>query len=184
MLGLMAGNSISCYVNANIILFALVPWFLLWALKIESLVQDTICKSSVVYALVFILFLLGFFCMDKTLRNNCCRDNWSMPFVYAFSIKLRGKQKFYLITVYALVGFFFGSLFYSLEKINFYHTGVTADKAYEEVSSEVEAPLTGNIGSKVLVVDGWFGVLQQLLVMHYRQKSIAILWADLGKAIL
>ena len=183
MLGLMAGNSISCYATANIILFALVPWFLLWALKIESLVQDTICKSSVVYALVFILLLLGSFVWIK-LSGIIVAGTIGACLLFMLFNKLRGKQKFYLITVYALVGLLFWIPFYSLEKINFYHTGVTADKAYEEVSSEIEAPLTGKHWLKS-TRSGWL-VWSLVAAPGYAlpTKSIAICLRDLGKQFM
>ena len=60
MLGLLAGNATAIFSTGNIILFALVPWFIIWTFKINSSIVGPNFSPALLLLLVF-LFLLGSF---------------------------------------------------------------------------------------------------------------------------
>ena len=65
LLGLKTGNTICNYSTANIILFGLVPWFVLCALKISERFHDFKLSFKEHIIIAIFLFLLGFFAWIK-----------------------------------------------------------------------------------------------------------------------
>ena len=65
MLGLEAGASISSFGTANIILFAIVPWFVLFVVKFDWLSKRTTNSFRIYLVLAIFLFLLGCFAWIK-----------------------------------------------------------------------------------------------------------------------
>ena len=57
MLGLLAGNATAIFSTGNIILFALVPWFIIWTFKIDSsIVGPNFSTQTLLLLLVFLFF--------------------------------------------------------------------------------------------------------------------------------
>ena len=64
MLGSFCGISFTNYATANVILYAITPFFILWVLRIQ-IYLFSITQFKLYSAIAFLLFSLGFFSWIK-----------------------------------------------------------------------------------------------------------------------
>ena len=178
LLGLMAGSNTSNFSTANIILYALVPWFLVWLsrLSVTLSVEEFSGKRSLLLACF--LFCLGCFSWVKLSGIIAAGTIGAAMF---FLILLHVGKRLQATFKFALLGLLFWLPFAGLEGLNFSFSGKTADQAYKSVVSDIEAPLTGKhwMGS---TNGGWL-LWSFVAAPGYAlpTKSIAIGIRDLGK---
>ena len=65
MLGSFCGISFTNYATANVILYAITPFFILWVLRISDLSVQASPNLKLYSAIAFLLFSLGFFSWIK-----------------------------------------------------------------------------------------------------------------------
>ena len=140
LLGLMSGNYISHFSTTNIILFALVPWFLIWLLILSKSISIDGFSGKRLLQVGFFLLCLGSFCWVK-LSGIIAAGTIGAILLLIILLKVRNKLQATL--VFGLLGIFFWVPLAGLERVNFIFSGKTADQAYKQVASSVEAPLTG-----------------------------------------
>lgn len=140
LLGLMAGNYISHFSTTNIILFALVPWFLIWLLRLSNSISIDGFSGKRYLQVGFFLLCLGSFCWVK-LSGIIAAG--TIGAVLLLIILLKVRKRLQATLVFGFLGIFFWLPFAGLERVNFIFSGKTADQAYKQVVSSVEAPLTG-----------------------------------------
>ena len=140
LIGLMSGNYISHFSTTNIILFALVPWFLIWLLILSKSISIDGFSGKRLLQVGFFLLCLGSFCWVK-LSGIIAAGTIGAILLVIILLKVRNKLQATL--VFGLLGIFFWVPFAGLERVNFIFSGKTADQAYKQVVSSVEAPLTG-----------------------------------------
>ena len=139
IIGLQAGTSTLSYSTANIMLFALVPWFLLWAECLScSLRTKLISKKGSIY-LIFFLFLLGCFGWVKLSGLIVAGTIGAYLLLSLLSHKLKMSK----IVFFLLLGVSFWVPLLLLEKTNHALTGITADGFYGQTDSDLQAPLFG-----------------------------------------
>ena len=142
ILGLQSGSSTLSYSTANILLFALTPWFLLWADRLScSLKAKPISKKGLIYLLCF-LFLLGCFSWIK-LSGLIVAGTIGAYLLFSLLSQQLKISKFHFFLFFLLIGVSFWVPFLLLEKVNFALTGTSADDFYGETDSELQAPLFG-----------------------------------------
>ena len=142
LLGFKAGSTICNYATANIILFALVPWFLLGALLISERLSESkfSLKSCVILSLF--LFFLGLFAWIKLSGIIASGTIGACLFFFLLN-KYNSTKRIKFITIFGLLGIFFGIPLVLLEETNHLLTGITADQLYGENDSDIQAPLFG-----------------------------------------
>ena len=178
LLGLMAGNYMNHFSTANIILFALVPWFLIWLLILSNSISIHGFSGKRLLQVGFFLFCLGSFCWVK-LSGIIAAGTIGAVLLLIILFKVRKRLQATL--VFGLIGISFWVPFAGLERVNFIFTGITADQGYKQVVSSVEVPLTGEHWMKS-TQGGW--LLWSLIAApgySLPTKSIAIGIRDLGK---
>ena len=140
LFALMVGNYISHFSTTNIILFALVPWFLIWLLILSNSISIHGFSGKRYFKVGFFLLCLGSFCWVK-LSGMIAAG--TIGAVLLFIILLKIRKRLTTTFVFGLLGIFFWLPFAGLERVNFIFSGKTADQAYKQAVSNVEAPLTG-----------------------------------------
>ena len=178
LFGLMAGNHSSQVSSANIILYALVPWFLVWLISLSHTLDNGGFKSKNLLKVGFFLFCLGIFPWVK-LSGIIAAGTIGTALLILILFKVR--KKFKAALVFLLLGLLFWIPFAGLERLNYLLSGKTADQGYKQAASSVETPLTG---------DHWMGSTQGGWILWslaaapgyaLPTKSIAIGIRDLGK---
>jgi hypothetical protein len=178
LFGLMAGNYISHFSTTNIILFALVPWFLLWLLKLSNSISIDGFSGKYYLRAGFFLLCLGSFCWVK-LSGIIAAGTIGAVLLFILLFKVRKRLQATL--AFGLLGIFFWLPFAGLERVNFIFSGKTADQAYKQVVSSVEAPLTGEHWMES-TQGGWlFWSLVAAPGYALPTKNIAMGVRDLGK---
>ena len=178
LFGLMAGNYISHFSTTNIILFALVPWFLIWLLRLSNSISIDGFSGKRYLQVGFFLLGLGSFCWVK-LSGIIAAGTIAAVLLYIILLKVHKRAQATL--VFGLLGIFFWLPFAGLERVNFIFSGKTADQAYKQIVSSVEAPLTGDHWMES-TQGGW--LLWSLVAApgySLPTKSIAMGIRDLGK---
>ena len=140
LFGLMAGNYISHFSTTNIILFALVPWFLIWLLRLSNSISVDGFSGKRYLQVGFFLLCLGSFCWVK-LSGIIAAG--TIGAVLLLIILLKVRKRFQATLVFGLLGILFWLPLVGLETVNFIFSGKTADQTYQQIVSSVEAPLTG-----------------------------------------
>lgn len=142
LLGTKAGTSIAIYATANIILFALVPWFILLAWGIASHFSKT--NFSIRSFCVFSLFLfsLGLFAWIK-LAGIIVAGTIGACFFFIRMKNFRADKIKRMCLPMVLLAIIFWIPFFGLEKTNQFMTGMTANQFYGENDSDIQAPLFG-----------------------------------------
>jgi hypothetical protein len=142
LMGIMVGTSISFYSTANVILFGLVPWFILLAYTISSFIPKN--KHSVRSYIVLPLFLLmiGFFPWIKLSGIIIAGTIGACLFFILFK-EFKSRKRIIYTLFFGSVGIFFWIPFLGIEKMNHSMTGMTADELYGENNSDIQAPLFG-----------------------------------------
>lgn len=178
LFGLMAGNYISHFSTTNIILFALVPWFLIWLMRLSNSISIDGFSGKRYLQVGFFLLCLGSFCWVK-LSGIIAAG--TIGAVLLLIILLKVPNRLQATLVFGLLGISFWVPFAGLERVNFIFTGNTADQAYKQVASSVEAPLTGEHWMES-TQGGW--LLWSLVAApgySLPTKSVAMGIRDLGK---
>ena len=143
MLGLKCGTSINQFGTANIILFALTPWFIILSLRIS----DKVCNSKLsprgYLGIAFFLFTLGCFSWVK-LSGLIVAGTIGASIFFMLLKKLDSSKRNKFILLFVFCGLSFWIPFFLLEKINYTQTGITADQLYSANDSDIQAPLFGN----------------------------------------
>jgi len=146
LIGLPVGLASSSYSTANIILFALVPWFMLWAITIGLLSDSKNNRLSwrrpIIHCTAF-LALLGCFAWIKLSGLIVAGTIAALPLVSILLSKRRLSKNLRLVMLYLLVGCLFWVPFLILEKTNENLTGLTANELYSANDSDLQAPLFG-----------------------------------------
>lgn len=142
LLGFKAGTTICNYATANIILFALVPWFLLGAIIISERFSDSKFSFKGYLFISLFLFFLGLFAWIK-LSGIIVSGTIGACLFFFFMKKYNSTKRIKFIVIFGLLGIFFWSPLVLLEKTNYLMTGITADQLYGENDSEIQAPLFG-----------------------------------------
>ena len=139
LIGLQSGTATLSYSTANIMLFALAPWFLLWADRLScSLRTKLISKKGCIY-LLFFLFLLGCFAWIKLSGLIVAGTIGAYLLLILLSHKLNTSRTLFFL----LLGVSFWVPLLLLEKANVSLAGITADGFYGETDSDLQAPLFG-----------------------------------------
>jgi len=143
MLGLKCGTSINQFVTANIILFALTPWFIIISLRISDKFGNSKLSISRYLGITLFLFTLGNFAWVK-LSGLIVAGTIGASIFFILLKKQDSSKRSKFILLFALCGLSFWSPFLLLEKINYSQTGITADQLYSANDSDIQAPLFGN----------------------------------------
>ena len=130
----MSGNYISHFSTTNIILFALVPWFLIWLLILSKSISIDGFSGKRLLQVGFFLLCLGSFCWVK-LSGIIAAGTIGAILLLIILLKVRNKLQATL--VFGLLGIFFWVPLAWLERVNFIFSGKTADQAYKQVVSNV-----------------------------------------------
>ena len=179
VMGLNSGTSICSYGTANVILFALVPWFLILILTISSSFRKF--KLSVKESLVIIITLVALGCFAWIKLSGLIIAGTIGASL--FFMILRSKNfldKFKFVLFWGLLGFIFWMPFFVLEKINYTFTGITADQLYSANDSEIQTPLFGQFWGES--TNGWWLLWSFISAPGYSLpvKSLAHGFRDFG----
>ena len=142
MLGLKCGTSINQFGTANIILFALTPWFIILSLRISNKVGNSKLSPRGYLGIALFLFTLGCFAWVK-LSGLIVAGTIGASLFFMLLKKQGSSQRNKFILLFTLCGLFFWCPFFLLEKINYNKTGITADQLYSANDSDIQAPLFG-----------------------------------------
>ena len=178
LFGLMAGNYTSHFSTANIMLYALVPWILMWLSNLSHTFSIGSFSGKRYFHVVFFLFCLGSFSWVKLSGIIVAGTIGAALFVI---ILFKVRKRLQATLVFGLLGSFFWLPFAGLEGLNNKYAGKTADQAYKQIVSSAEAPLTGEHWMES-TQGGW--LLWSLAAAPgyaLPTKSIAMGIRDLGK---
>jgi len=178
LLGLMVGNYTSQFSSANIILFALVPWFLVWLSSLSNTINIDAFKGKNLFKVGFFLFCIGSFCWVK-LSGIIAAGTIGTTLLISILIKVRNKLKAAL--VFVLLGILFWVPFAGLEGLNHFLLGKTADQGYKQFVTSSESPLTGEHWMASTQSSWLIWSLAAAPGYALPTKSIAIGIRDLGK---
>ncbi len=146
LIGLSAGPASSSYSSANIILFALVPWFIIWAMTIGLLCAPKNNRLSwqrlIIHCTAFFA-LLGCFAWIKLSGLIVAGTIASLPLVSILLGKRKLSKNLRLVALYLLIGILFWIPFITLENTNQNLSGLTANELYSANDSDLQAPLFG-----------------------------------------
>ena len=146
LIGLSAGPASAFYSTANIILFALVPWFIIWAMTIGLLCDSQNDHPSwgklTIHSTAF-LALLGCFAWIKLSGLIVAGTIATLPLVSILLGKRKLSKNLRLVMLYLLVGGLFWVPFLTLENTNQNLSGLTANELYSANDSDLQAPLFG-----------------------------------------
>lgn len=142
LMGIMAGTSIPLYSTANVILFGLVPWFILLAYAIASKFSRNKQSFRLYTTLTFFLLLIGCFAWIKLAGLIVAGTIGACLFFILLKEFNQNKKRIYII-FFGIAGIFFWIPFFGLEQTNFAMTGMTADELYGKNDSDIQAPLFG-----------------------------------------
>ena len=132
----------SMYSTTNIILYAFVPWFILWAIKLNVCINKEKLRKKHLLWSQFFFFLLGSFAWIKLSGLITAITLASVLFFMLLSsIASKNKTSFLVLTITASISF--TAPYVSLEILNKKLSGTSATVSYTKVSSDIEAPLTG-----------------------------------------
>ena len=146
LLGLSTGPATSLYSTANVILFSLVPWFLLWAISIGHLLdsqKDHSTRLKFTIQAASFLFLLGCFAWVKLSGIIVAGTIAAYPFFHILRKKGSPSRKLSFIMAYLFIGGLFWLPFLGLEHLNQNLSGSTANELYEAADIDMQAPLFG-----------------------------------------
>ncbi|MBU63714.1 MAG: hypothetical protein CMI26_14570 [Opitutae bacterium] len=146
IIGLSVGPASSSYSTANVILFALVPWFILWAVNIGYLFDcqnDHLSWRKFIFHSTVFLFTLGCFAWIKLSGMIVAGTIASIPLISILLSKRKPSKNFRLVALYLLVGGLFWVPFLTLEYTNQTLSGLTANELYSANDSDIQAPLFG-----------------------------------------
>lgn len=146
LIGLSVGPASSSYSTANVILFALVPWFIVWAMSIGLLCdsqKDHPSWGKLTINTSAFLFLLGCFAWIKLSGMIVAGTIAALPLVGILLGKRKDQKNLPLVALYLLLGTLFWIPFLTIERINHDLTGLTADELYSANDSDLQAPLFG-----------------------------------------
>ena len=138
----LTSEFISVFSSANIILYAIVPWFLVWILKLDSIAEEGHFSFKNSLKLSACLFLLGCFAWIK-LSGLIVGGTIAASLLSLVLLNCPSKKRLHIFYKFIFIGIVFWIPFFSLEKINSNLSGKTAEQAYSEVVSDAEYPLTG-----------------------------------------
>jgi hypothetical protein len=146
LIGLSAGSASAFYSTANIILFALVPWFMLWAITIGSFFDcqnnRLSWKRQLIHSTSF-LILLGSLAWIKLSGIIVALTIAAYPFFRILQKRKKSSKGLGLAAIYLFLGGFFWFPFFTLERVNQDLLGFTADNLYSANNSDLQAPLFG-----------------------------------------
>lgn len=142
MLGLKCGTSINQFGTANIILFAVAPWFIILSLNISDRFGNAKLSLGGYLGIALFLFTVGCFAWVK-LSGLIVAGTIGASLFFMLLKKQGSSQRNKFILLFTLCGLFFWSPFFLLEKINYNKTGITADQLYSANDSDIQAPLFG-----------------------------------------
>ena len=178
LLGLMAGKYSTYFFSANIILYAMIPWFLVWLSRLSHTLNIGGFKGKNLSEVGFFLLCLGSFCWVK-LSGIIAAGTIGAALLIVFLFKVRKKLK--AAFVFLVLGLLFWIPFAGLEGLNHLFSGKTADQGYKQAVSSVETPLTGEHWMDS-TQSGWL-IWSLAAAPGYAlpTKSIAVGIRDLGK---
>lgn len=142
VLALDSGTSICGYGTANVILFALVPWFLKITLAIPSIFKELKIFPQKYLLIAIILFTLGCFAWIK-LSGLIVAGTIGAILLFTMMQKKKCIDKLKFILYFGLLGTIFWLPFVLLENINYTFTGSTANQLYSANDSDIQSPLFG-----------------------------------------
>ena len=142
LLGLKCGASVDHYATANIILFALTPWFIILSLNISDKFGNSTLSPRQYFRIAIILFILGCFAWIKLSGLIVAGTIGASLFFMLLKKQARSKRVSFTL-LFILCGLFFWIPFFLLEKINYTQTEITADQLYSANNSDIQAPLFG-----------------------------------------
>ena len=180
LLGSFAGLSTSSYSTANVILFSLVPWFIIGALKLNNFLANTKWPLRGTFLIFIFLFVLGCFAWIK-LSGLIVAGTITAVLFFLLLKRYSAQSRLSFVVIFAVIGCIFWAPMIALEKTNLSMSGQTADKLYGNIVSDVEAPLTGKhwLNSTRSVWLAWSFVAAPGYALP--TKSVANGLRDLGK---
>jgi hypothetical protein len=146
IIGLSVGLASCSYSTANVILFALVPWFMVWAMTIGLLCDsqnDHPPWGKLTINTAAFLFLLGCFAWIKLSGMIVAGTIAALPMVSILLSKPKALESLRLVALYLLIGILFWVPFLTLENTNQNLSGLTANELYSANDSDLQAPLFG-----------------------------------------
>ena len=142
MLGSFCGISFTNYATANVILYAITPFFILWVLRISDLSVQASPNLKLYSTIAVLLFSLGFFSWIKL--SGIIVAGTIGAYLFFFMAFGKDKQnKIKLIFIFIFLGVGFWMPFFLLELVNHHLSGITADHFYSGNDSDLQAPLFG-----------------------------------------
>lgn len=145
-LGLSVGSASSSFSTTNSALYGLVPWMVLWAMRIGgSWTRPTFSPSMKALSEVSLFFLLlGFFAWIKLSGMIAAVTVASYPFARLVLARTTTKAKGGKLATLAATGIFFCGPYFALEKINANLSEVSADDMYRSIDYNQQASLWGD----------------------------------------
>ena len=142
LLSSMTTVNASMYSTTNIILYALVPWFILWAIKLNAKInKENFPNKHMLWALLF-FFLLGSFAWIKLSGLiTAITLGTGLLLMFVYSITPPKKTPFLLLAISGCICLTVP--YVTLETLNTKWSGGSATNSYTKASSDLEAPLTG-----------------------------------------
>jgi len=142
MLGLKFTSSVDHFATANIILFALTPWFIILSLRISDKFGNSKLSLTGYLGIALFLFALGSFAWVK-LSGLIVAGTIGASIFFMLLKKQDSSKRNKFILLFVFCGLSFWIPFFLLEKINYTQTGITADQLYSANDSDIQAPLFG-----------------------------------------
>ena len=144
MLGLETGPTSTQFGTANIILYAIVPWFVLHVVKLGWYSKRPQFNFINYILLAIFLFFLGSFAWIK-LSGIIVAGTIGASLYFMLLKGLNMSQKIQFTLLYGVLGISFWVPFLLLEKTNVFLTGISADELYGSiVNYEIESRLFGH----------------------------------------
>ena len=144
LLSIPAGPTSTYFATTNIFLFALVPWFLLWSLKIGELWKEPhIPNTQKILLTILFLLLLGGFSWVKLSGMIVALVIGAYPLFAILRSRFKLAKKIREISIYTVLGIFFWLPFLTLEKTSENLTGKTSNKFYSAHDSDLLGDLHG-----------------------------------------
>jgi hypothetical protein len=145
-LGLYSGLQCNAFGTMNCVIFAIVPWMILWAKKLHVMYLSQRCSFRFLcLGYLFFYLCLGSFVLLKLSALIVAFTIGSLPFFFVlFDRTKKSKEKAKLVSVLFLLSWFLIIPFKLLEKTNETLSGKSSDEMYSAIDYNEQSLLWGN----------------------------------------
>ncbi len=143
-LGLCVGPATTYFSTTNVVLYALAPWLMIFALKVGNLISSREPRPTRVISWILAFHLtLGSLAWIKLSGMILAISIASYPVVRLLLLKPGKAQATKWSILYLCLGILFWIPYLGLESVNESLAGTTANQMYGENDSDLQAPLFG-----------------------------------------